>query len=260
MKTKCILLIMNLRVRQNQTPQNAHKQPPVIQQRQIPHPQTVIQQRQIPHPQHPQPPPQQNSNPKVESKPKMTIGDAIGLATIRLSRVEQFIQQIQTEGININSQSLPPSNFMDNGVIENIIIRLSTLEANSNESEPDLNTILSSTQLFEERLHIIECNVKDTNDLLLKVMLKFDKFIDDTVSKFEKHNEQISAAQISTNNAAESALRAIRLTNDIGTALAMSNAAAQVIEAAKLHKNAGNFDALINLETPTPTSDAIEYV
>ena len=242
---------MNLRVRQNQPAQNAPKQQPVIQQRQIPHPQPQ-----------PQPQPQKNSKPKVESKPKMTIGDAIGLATIRLGRVEQFIQQIQTEGININSQSLPTSDFMDNGVIENIIIRLNTLEANSTESEHDLNNISLSTQLFEERLHIIECDVKDTKDLLLKVMLKFEKFIDDTVSKFEKHNELISAAQISTNNATESALHAIRLTNDISTALAMSNATTQVIESAKLCENAGNtnFTVSIDLETPTTASDAIEYV
>jgi hypothetical protein len=247
LKTKCILLIMNLRVRQNQPPQNAPKQ------------QTVTQQRQIPQPQ--LPPPQKNSKPKVESKQKMTIGDAIGLVTIRLGRVEQFIQQIQTEGIDINSQPLPPSDFMDKGGLENLITRLTTLEENSTK----LNTVLSpvsSTQLFEERLNIIECDVKDTKDLLLKVMLKFEKFIDDTVSKFEKHNELISAAQKSANNATESALHAIRLTNDIGTALAMSNAAAQVIEAAKLREIAG--DAIvavsIDLETPATASDATESV
>ena len=135
---------------------------------------TPMQQRQAPPP--PPPPPVQQQ-PIKQSKPKMTIGDAIGLITIRLGRVEQFIQQLQTDGIDINSlnTSQPPDLF-DDGLIQNIVSRLNTIE----QSETD------------ERIKTMENDLKDTKNLLIKLMLKFETFSDDTLAKFEDQQHQIT--------------------------------------------------------------------
>ena len=163
---------MNSRVnRQRQAP------PPPQQQRQAPQ-----QQRQAPPPpqqqrQAPPPPQQMQSQPEKQSKPKMMIGTAIGLITIRLGRVEQFIQQLQTDGIEMNSvNSTQPTELLDTGMIQNIVSRLNTIEQTDTE----------------ERIKTIENDLKDTKNLLIKLMLKFENFSDDTLAKFDDHQQQIT--------------------------------------------------------------------
>lgn len=157
-----------------------------MQQRQAPPPQQrPPQQRQAPPPQQRQtPPPQQQQQqqsqpqrPEKQSKPKMTIGDAIGLITMRLGRLEQFIQQLQTDGIDINSLNQSQStDLFDDGLIQNIVSRLNTIE----QSET------------EERIKTMENDLKDTKNLLIKLMLKFETFSDDTLAKFEDQQHQIT--------------------------------------------------------------------
>ena len=171
---------MNSRVnRQRQAP------PPPQQQRQAPQQQRQAppppqQQRQAPPPpqQRQAPPPQQmQSQPEKQSKPKMMIGTAIGLITIRLGRVEQFIQQLQTDGIEMNSvNSTQPTELLDTGMIQNIVSRLNTIEQTDTE----------------ERMKTIENDLKDTKNLLIKLMLKFENFSDDTLAKFDDHQQQIT--------------------------------------------------------------------
>ena len=78
---------------QRQPQPQQRQQPPPPPQRQ---PQAVQIQRQPPAV-------QIQEKQEKQQKPKMTIGDAIGLITIRLGRVEQFIQQLQTDGIEMNA-------------------------------------------------------------------------------------------------------------------------------------------------------------
>ena len=146
-----------------------------------------LQQRQQP----PQPPhqtqqiQQTQEKQQKQQKPKMTIGDAIGLITIRLGRVEQFIQQLQTDGIDMNSiNSIQPNDFMDNGLIQNLVSRLNTIEEYSNNT--------SSNSATEQRIKNMETDLRETKDLLMKLMLKFENFSDDTLSKFEEQQHQIS--------------------------------------------------------------------
>ena len=138
---------------------------------------TPMQQRQAPPPQQRQAPPPPQQEPIKQSKPKMTIGDAIGLITIRLGRVEQFIQQLQTDGIDINSLNpSQPTDLFDDGLIQNIVSRLNTIEQSDTE----------------ERIKTMENDLKDTKNLLIKLMLKFETFSDDTLAKFEDQQHQIT--------------------------------------------------------------------
>ena len=149
-----------------------------------------VQQRQPP----PPPPPPQplqtqqtQQKQQKQQKPKMTIGDAIGLITIRLGRVEQFLQQLQTDGIDMSSiNSTQPNDFMDNGLIQNIVSRLNTIE------EYSTNTANTSNTATEQRIKNMETDLRETKDLLMKLILKFENFSDDTLAKFEEQQQQIS--------------------------------------------------------------------
>jgi len=147
-----------------------------------------LQQRQQPQPPQPPQPPQTQQTQQKQQKPKMTIGDAIGLITIRLGRVEQFLQQLQTDGIDMNSiNSTQPNDFMDNGLIQNLVSRLNTIEEYSNNTN---NT--STNSATEQRIKNMETDLRETKDLLMKLMLKFENFSDDTLAKFEDQQHQIS--------------------------------------------------------------------
>ena len=148
---------------------------PNISQRQGP-PQMQQPRQAPPQMQQPRQAPPQMQEPDKQSKPKMTIGDAIGLITIRLGRVEQFIQQLQTDGIDMNSVNSMQS-FMDNGLMQNIVSRLNLIE---------------QTSTTEEKIQNMETDLKDTKNLLMKLMLKFENFSDDTLAKFEEHQQQIT--------------------------------------------------------------------
>jgi hypothetical protein len=78
----------------------------------------------------PQRPGQQSQlRPRVQEqptmKPKISVGDAIGLTTIRLCKVENFIKELKDTG----TVGLPPNTqVVDNSLLTNMINRLDALE------------------------------------------------------------------------------------------------------------------------------------
>jgi len=126
---------------------------------------------------------QQQQQPEKQQKPKMSIGDAIGLITIRLSRLETFIQQLQTDGIDMSSINGPGTGAgtIDQGMIQNLVSRLNVLEDSSHAT--------TDTTATEQRIKTIETDLKDTKDLLMKLMLKFENFSDDTLVRFEEQHQ-----------------------------------------------------------------------
>ena len=162
--------------------QNQSQQPPMGNSQR---PSALKQRPPVPQPQRPVAPIQQQQmqqqQPEKQQKPKMSIGDAIGLITIRLSRVEIFIQQLQTDGIDMSSVNSTGTSTgtMDNGMIQNLVSRLNLLEESSSHATTDT----------EQRLKTIETDLKDTKDLLMKLMLKFENFTDDTLARFEDQHQ-----------------------------------------------------------------------
>ena len=124
--------------------------PPITstQRQQTQQPLQPPQRQQVQQRQPPPPPPlqtqqtqQTQQKQQKQQKPKMTIGDAIGLITIRLGRVEQFLQQLQTDGIDMSSiNSTQPNDFMDNGLIQNLVSRLNTIEEYSTNTATNSDT------------------------------------------------------------------------------------------------------------------------
>lgn len=170
-------------------------------------------------PQYQQPPQQQQGLPFN----KLSISDAIGLVTLRLGRVEQFMIDIENGEHNISGKSSIPENskIIDNSVLTSIINRLDSLEkreignTNSDSSisseeltklnEEIKNLKESVTQLNDgvvkqsltiakhnEQMFRIERDTVETKDMLKTLMLKFDMFVNETNTRFSDYEFAIS--------------------------------------------------------------------
>ena len=96
-------------------------------------------------------------------RPKLSIGDAFGLVTLRLGRVEQFMFDVQQQGgVKSGESSIPEnSQVIDKSVFTNMISRLDGLE----KKETNIKQLTN-----------LESELRSTKDLLISMMAKFDKF------------------------------------------------------------------------------------
>lgn len=102
---------------------------------------------------------------------KLTISDAIGLVTLRLGRVEQFIMEIQENGLDSSSTNIPEnSKLVDNSVLTSIINRLDSLEkkelayVNTDKIakiETDVANIKLLLESFTQKLDEFEININE---------------------------------------------------------------------------------------------------
>ena len=135
--------------------------------------------------------PQYNSKQPVKSveKPKISISDAIGLTTIRLSKIEQFLEKLQGDN-NSNSISLDNINNSDSDVFEIINTRLNNIEQTINNNK------------INERLLKCETDLTDTKGLLIQLVLKHEKLstdinlkLMDVLQKVNSHESYILEQQ-----------------------------------------------------------------
>ena len=155
---------------------------------------------------------------------KLSISDAIGLITLRLGRVEQWVIDTEHENHeneeNGNYQSgslnLPEnSKIIDSSILNNIISRLDSLE----KREPGTNNPEEITKLSEsvtklteqigkivdegnkqslaiakhtEQLFKFDRDLVETKDLLKTFMIKYDMFASDTNNKFADYEFALS--------------------------------------------------------------------
>ena len=155
---------------------------------------------------------------------KLSISDAIGLITLRLGRVEQWVIDTEHENHeneeNGNYQSgslnLPEnSKIIDSSILTNIISRLDSLEkreSTANNSEEITKLSESVTRFTEqigkivdegnkqsllvakhtEQLFKIDRDLVETKDLLKTFMIKYDMFTSDTNNKFSDYELALS--------------------------------------------------------------------
>ena len=118
----------------------------------------------------------QNSTPNVPvsaNNVKLTISDAIGLITLRLGKVEQFIMEAEHNGGFTASSSIPDNaHLIDKSVINSIVNRLDSLEKKEKES--------SNNQQASK----LENELRDIKDLLMSQMVKYEKFTLETDKRF----------------------------------------------------------------------------
>jgi hypothetical protein len=155
---------------------------------------------------------------------KLSISDAIGLITLRLGRVEQWVIDTEHENHeneeNGNYQSgslnLPEnSKIIDSSILTNIISRIDSLEKREpGTSNPEEITKLSEsvTKLTEqigkiveegnkhslaiskhtEQLFKFDRDLVETKDLLKTFMIKYDMFTSETNNKFADYEFALS--------------------------------------------------------------------
>jgi hypothetical protein len=153
-----------------------------VQQQMPPPPQNNVRIAKAPMQQQQQQMPQQGASPFT----KLSISDAIGLVTLRLGRVEQFIIDFENgeiEGHHSNSggPSIPEnSKIVDNSVLTTIVNRLDALEKREGSS-----SVTSSVANLEKDL-------KETKDLLSHFLFKYELFTKETGEKFGDFEGAIS--------------------------------------------------------------------
>ena len=144
------------------------------------------QQQQHQQQQHHQQQQQQQQPPHANGMPftKLSISDAIGLITLRLGRVEQFVIDTENEenGHGNNSQMSLPENskIIDSGLLTTILNRLDSLE-----KKEQLSASL-------ERLSQVHAELTATKELLVSLTSQYEAFVKDTSDKFSDFELGIS--------------------------------------------------------------------
>ena len=157
---------------------------------------------------------QQQSNGMPFSK--LSISDAIGLITLRLGRVEQWVIDTEHENENTNKNSsdnsfLPDGHkIIDNSVLTTIINRLDSLEKNggTSSSSEDINKLIEDVKTLNDQFkrmsedvsrHNIELaknteqvfrfnrELTETKDILKSFMVKYDMFANETAQNFSDY-------------------------------------------------------------------------
>lgn len=104
---------------------------------------------------------------------KISISDAIGLTTIRLGKVEKFIQQLQEEGgLNSNFEIPDNAQLIDKSVIANIISRIDSLEKRDGTN-------------MNEKIGRLETEIRSIRDLLNNTKTSFDTYVQSNEKRFE---------------------------------------------------------------------------
>lgn len=174
-----------------------------------------------PHLQQPYPP-QQVQNPPSQNKlpfTKLSVSDAVGLITLRLGRVEQWIIETEHEKTEEMSPMNLPENakIIDNSVFTNIISRLDSLEivCASKQTQPTQNLDNIAEELSNMKDDIakiadvttthnlslaknaqqmlkLERDVTETKDILKTFMIKYDNFVNEISERFSDYESAIS--------------------------------------------------------------------
>jgi len=142
---------------------------------------------------------------------KLSISDAVGLITLRLGRVEQWIIEADNEevveGVEGNNTSSRNATSIDTSVLTSIFNRLDTIETTTpkvTSSEEVTKLSEDVTKLTEqltrigdegikhtlaiakhtEQLFKFERELVETKDILKTFMIKYDMFTNETNEKF----------------------------------------------------------------------------
>ena len=147
---------------------------------------------------------------------KLSISDAIGLITLRLGRVEQWVMDTDEENqskqhTSGDSSGIPDNHrVIDNSVLTSIINRLDSLEKNgtSSSSSEEFNKLSQDVHSLTEQFkrmsddvskHTIELaknteqvfrfnrELTETKDILKSFMVKYDMFAQETTQNFSDY-------------------------------------------------------------------------
>ncbi len=127
---------------------------------------------------------------------KLSISDAIGLVTLRLGRVEQFVIDFENGELSSNTKSgasIPEnSKIVDNSVLTTIINRLDSLEKREGTNASTVASSFSSSFASLDQVSKLEKDLKETRELLSHLIYKLELFSKETNDKFGDFEGAIS--------------------------------------------------------------------
>ncbi len=158
------------------------------QQQQIRNPQQQV--GKLPSQVKPRSAPQMQSQPVSQAQQqkqlnKISISDAIGLITLRLGKLEKFIQESLEDGgspfssNNYNYENNDNMKLVSDEVFENIINRLNKLESSFNSIN------------LNESFNKVNKDIKDIKDSFNSLNVKINNFIKETHDKFVDYEAAI---------------------------------------------------------------------
>ena len=143
--------------------------------------------RQINYQQQQQPPPAAKGSQPFK---RLSISDAVGLITLRLGNIEQWIidtEHKSTENGGGGSTLPDNSKIVDNSVFLSLIERINELEKNKQDTE---------------RVNALSRGISDSSKLVKSLIQKYDTFVAETNAKFADYECAIAdlEQQIATTN------------------------------------------------------------
>jgi hypothetical protein len=117
---------------------------------------------------------QQPQQQQMVQKPKISISDAIGLTTIRLCKVENFIDELKQTGV----AGLPPnSQIVDNSVLMSMISRLDALEKKEIAASEQIKRLERENSELVAKLDVFEKLTGDRFDDFDVAFVELEKMI-----------------------------------------------------------------------------------
>jgi hypothetical protein len=142
---------------------------------------------------------QQSIQPNGLPFTKLTISDAIGLITLRLGKVEQFMIDTVNGGAFNNDNDSHSNNkiTIDNSILTSIISRLDSLEKKQLNSNSSVNSTASNNleNANGEKINKLEKDLRDTKDLLMSFIMKCDLLTRETGQRFSEIETAISGIE-----------------------------------------------------------------
>lgn len=117
---------------------------------------------------------------------KLSIPKAFTLVTLRLGRIEQFIQQIQEDGL-LQPYDKSGETEVEDEYLKNIVSRLEGLEKNNKVPIQDNKVVEDLKANFVK----FEKELRETKDLLMLMMMKYEKSTIETNDKLTLLASQI---------------------------------------------------------------------
>jgi len=142
---------------------------------------------------------------------KMTIGDAIGLITIRLGRVENAVADIQAdmpsvdeEGNYVEHNPNPNARIIDESVFNSIVSRIEKIE-NAPKSNPIVQTTFTSSPIYDNKFTQLTAQIDGLKSEIGQVkdlMLQLQSFTMETNKKLATiaFNEEVKLLSIQQDN------------------------------------------------------------
>jgi hypothetical protein len=126
---------------------------------------------------------------------KLTVSDAIGLITLRLGKVEQYLIDVQADGGFANQggeTNLPPNTkLIDNSVLTSIVNRFDALEKREVSGGGGIQSQIADFSSKLEAVTKVERELKETKEMLVNLMFKHELFTKETNTKFNEHENAI---------------------------------------------------------------------